>query len=96
LPGVVFAMLEVKMNRDKKAIKRDILDKFRSIGVENDTLPPQWLGSDYFDRLDKTEKKLFKQAIKELVSSGLVEQVKQVKGADASLRLTQKGVDLIY
>ena len=84
------------MNRDKKAIKRDILDKFRSIGVENDTLPPQWLESDYFDSLDKAEKKIFKQAIKELVSSGLVEQIKQVKGTDTNLRLTQKGVDLIY
>ena len=84
------------MNRDKKAIKREILDKFRSIGVENDTLPPQWLESDYFDSLDKVEKKIFKQAIKELVSSGLVEQIKQVKGTDTNLRLTQKGLDLIY
>jgi hypothetical protein len=89
-------MMEVNMNRDKKAIKREILDKFRSIGVENDTLPPQWLESDYFDSLDKVEKKIFKQAIKELVSSGLVEQIKQVKGTDTNLRLTQKGLDLIY
>jgi hypothetical protein len=88
--------MEVVMNRDKKMIKRDILDKFRSMGVENDTLPSQWLESDYFDSLDKQEKKIFKQAVKELVSSGLVEHVEQVKGVDARLRLTQKGMDLIY
>jgi hypothetical protein len=88
--------MEVVVNRDKKMIKRDILDKFRSLGVENDTLPSHWLESDYFDSLDKQEKKIFKQAVKELVSSGLVEHVKQVKSTDAQLRLTQKGIDLIY
>ena len=64
------------MHKDKKTIKREILDKFRSLGSENDTLPPNWL-----------------QAIKELVSSGLVEHLKE---PDDNLRLTQKGTDLIY
>jgi hypothetical protein len=88
--------MEVVVNRDKKMIKRDILDKFRSQGVENDTLPSRWLETDYFDSLDNQEKRIFKQAIKELVSSGLVEHVGRVKGSDVSLRLTQKGIDLIY
>jgi hypothetical protein len=87
------AILEGKMNKDKKTIKREILDKFRSLGSENDTLPPNWLEVDYLASLDNQEKKIFKQAIKELVSSGLVEHLKE---PDDNLRLTQKGTDLIY
>ena len=75
------------MHKDKKTIKREILDKFRSLGSENDTLPPNWLEVDYLARLDNQEKKIFKQAIKELVSSGLVEHLKE---PDDNLRLTQK------
>lgn len=81
------------MHKDKKTIKREILDKFRSLGSENDTLPPHWLELDYFASLDSQEKKVFKQAVKELVSSGLVEQL---DAPDDTLRLTQKGTDLIY
>jgi hypothetical protein len=81
------------MYKDKKAIKRDILDKFRTLGSEQDLLPPQWLESDYFESLDSQEKKLFKKAVEELVSSGLVEQV---QGPVVNLRLTQKGADLIH
>ena len=81
------------MYKDKKAIKRDILDKFRTLGIEQDLLPPQWLENDYFESLDSQEKKLFKKAIQELVSSGLVEQI---QGPIANLRLTQKGADLIH
>lgn len=81
------------MHKDKKSIKRDILDKFRSMGMEKDTLPPHWLETDYFERLDIQEKKVFKKAIKELVSSGLVEHT---NGAGSNLRLTQKGANLIY
>ncbi|MFZ0241885.1 MAG: hypothetical protein WAL90_09585 [Desulfobacterales bacterium] len=81
------------MHRDKKTIKREILDKFRSLGSENDTLPPHWLESDYFASLDSQGKKVFKQAVKELVSSGLVEHI---NAPDENLRLTQKGTDLIY
>lgn len=81
------------MYKDKKAIKRDILDKFRTLGIEQDLLPPEWLENDYFESLDSQEKKLFKKAVQELVSSGLVEQV---QGPLANLRLTQKGSDLIH
>ena len=81
------------MYKDKKAIKRDILDKFRTLGSEQDLLPAQWLENDYFESLDSQEKKLFKKAVQELVSSGLVEQV---QGPIANLRLTQKGADLIH
>lgn len=81
------------MYKDKKAIKRDILDKFRMLGSEQDLLPPQWLENDYFESLDSQEKRLFKKAVQELVSSGLVEQV---QGPIANLRLTQKGADLIH
>jgi hypothetical protein len=87
------AILEGKMHKDKKTIKREILDKFRSLGSENDTLPPNWLEVDYLTSLDNQEKKIFKQAIKELVSSGLVEYLEE---PDDNLRLTQKGTDLIY
>ena len=81
------------MHKDKKTIKREILDKFRSLGIENDTLPPQWLETDYLESLDNQEKKVFKTAVKELVSNGLVEHT---NGSDSNLRLTQKGTDLIY
>ncbi|MDZ7581104.1 MAG: hypothetical protein U5R30_10880 [Deltaproteobacteria bacterium] len=81
------------MHKDKKTIKREILDKFRLLGSENDTLPQNWLELDYFAGLDNEEKKLFKQAIKELVSSGLVEYLEE---PEDNLRLTQKGADLIY
>ena len=81
------------MYKDKKAIKRDILDKFRTLGSDQDLLPPQWLEDDYFGSLDSEEKKLFKKAVQELVSSGLVEQV---LGPVENLRLTQKGADLIH
>jgi hypothetical protein len=80
------------MFRDKKAIKRDILDKFRSLGEESDVLPADWLEADYMAGLNIQEKKIFKQAVRELVSSGLVEPV---KGAASSLKLTQKGANLI-
>ena len=81
------------MHKDKKTIKREIFDKFRSLGIENDTLPPEWLETDYLESLDIQEKKVFKQAVKELVSSGLVEHT---NGSGTNLRLTQKGADLIY
>jgi len=82
------------MNKDKKMIKRDILDKFRDITADEDyVLPQQWLESDYFKTLRAEEKKLFKKAVDELISKGLVENV---KGTGLNLKLTQKGADLIY
>jgi len=81
------------MYKDKKTIKREILDKFRAIGSEKDMLPPHWLEADYVNSLDNQEKRIFQKAVKELVSSGLVEQV---QGSAPNLKLTQKGVNLIH
>ncbi|UCH22121.1 MAG: hypothetical protein JSU83_02395 [Deltaproteobacteria bacterium] len=82
------------MAKDKKMIKRDILDKFRSIGEdETDVLPPTWLESDYLSNLNPEEKKEFKKAVNELISTGIVENIKDPVW---NLRLTQKGADLIY
>ena len=82
------------MTRDKKTIKKEILDKFRSINAEySHALPPNWLDSDYFESLNWEEKLLFKKAVKELISKGLVESVQD---SQLNLRLTPKGADLIY
>ncbi len=82
------------MGKNKKMIKRDILDKFRSIEeVEADILPPRWLTSDYFTKLNHEEKKECKKAIRELISTGIVENINEPVW---NLRLTQKGADLIY
>jgi len=80
--------------KEKKTIKRDILDKFRALSAENDDLlPPHWLELVYLKRLNTEEKKLFKKAIQELISMGIVENV---EGPSLNLRLTQKGENLIY
>ncbi len=80
--------------KEKKEIKRDILDKFRAIGAETgDTLPAQWLETVYWMRLTSEEKKLFKKAVQELVSVGILEQV---EGSSLNLRLTAKGENLLY
>lgn len=80
--------------KDKKTIKRDILDKFRVLNAENnDLLPSHWMEMIYLKRLNAEEKKLFKKAIQELISVGLVENV---EGPSLNLRLTQKGENLIY
>lgn len=80
--------------RDKKAIKRDILDKFRALNAEkNDLLVPHWLELVYLKKLTSDEKKVFKKAVQELISMGLVENV---EGPSLNLRLTEKGENLIY
>lgn len=80
--------------KEKKEIKRDLLDKFRAIGAEaGDTLPGKWLDAVYLPRLTSEEKKLFKKAVQELVSIGILEPV---EGADLNLRLTAKGEHLLY
>jgi len=87
-------IVEDEMIKDKKMIKRDILDQFRARDVDEEyILPAHWLESDYVKDLDTEERKLFKKAIDELISMGIVENV---KGADLSLKLTRKGADLIY
>ena len=80
--------------KDKKTIKRDILNKFRALKAENnDLLPPHWIEMSYVKKLNAEEKKLFKKAIQELITVGLVENV---EGPGLNLRLTQKGENLIY
>jgi hypothetical protein len=80
--------------KDKKTIKREILDKFRSMNAENqETLPLHWLELVYFKKLNADEKKLSKRAIQELISVGIVENV---EGPGLNVRLTEKGQNLIY
>ncbi len=79
--------------KDKKTIKRDILDKFREIEAEdNDKLPPHWLEWEYLKELKAEEKKMFKKAMQELMTAGIVESV---EGPSLNLRLTRKGENLI-
>jgi hypothetical protein len=85
---------EEEVMKDKKTIKRDLLDKFRALNAEsNDILPHHWLDLVYLKMLNTEEKKLFKKAIQELVSMEIVENV---EGPSLNLRLTQKGENLIY
>jgi hypothetical protein len=80
--------------KDKKEIKRDLLDKFRVISAESeDVLPLHWLETIYVKKLSADEKKLFKKAVQDLISLGIVENV---EGPSLNLRLTQKGEYLIY
>jgi len=82
------------MAKDKKEIKKDILDMFRSLENEDaDVLPPELLELDYFKHLNWDEKSLYQDAVTELISNGLVENV---KGSALNLKLTDKGADLIY
>ncbi len=82
------------MPKDKKEIKKDILDMFRALKNEDqDFLPPDLLESDYFKRLNWDEKRLYQNAVNELITNGLV---KNVKGSSLKLKLTDKGADLIY
>ena len=79
--------------KDKKTIKREIIDKFRSINAENqETLPLHWLELVYLKKLGIDEKKLAKRAIQELISAGIVNNV---EGPGLNLRLTEKGQNLI-
>lgn len=81
------------MVKDIKAIKKDILDKFREIDAEEDELLPEnWLTGDYQLNLSSHEKKVFKKALSELVSKGLVVEV---KGPLLNIKLTEKGANLI-
>jgi predicted transcriptional regulator len=85
---------EEEIMKDKKTIKRDILNKFRVLKAENnDLLPPHWIEMIYVKKLNAEEKKLFKKAIQELITVGIVENV---EGPSLNLRLTQKGENLIY
>jgi predicted transcriptional regulator len=82
------------MAKDKKDIKKDILNMFRTLQNEDkDVLPPELLESDYFKNLNWDEKRHYQNAVKDLISKGLV---KNVNGSSLKLKLTAKGADLIY
>jgi len=80
------------MLKTPKAIKRDILGKFRSLLYNHDTIPPNWLLKDYWKLLTSQEKGHFDQAVTDLIHKGLIEKV---NGRIPTLRLTDKGADLI-
>ncbi len=82
------------MEKNKKMIKMDILNKFREMEDEvARTIPEEWLKNDYFNRLNPIEKKLFNKAVTELASRGLV---KYTPGLPPIVKLTRKGEILIH
>ena len=85
------------MVRDKKEIKRDILEKFRALeNIDEPTdyvLSREWLETEYLQTLDSEEKKLFSKAVTDLKKIGIIEDA---NGKDLILRLTSKGKDLIF
>ncbi|MGD9973290.1 MAG: hypothetical protein AB7S77_09540 [Desulfatirhabdiaceae bacterium] len=78
--------------RTPKTIKRDILSKFRSGLDKYDTIPSTWLRDKYLSLLSLEEKDHFNQAVSDLIEKGLIERVNDY---NPSLRLTDKGADLI-
>jgi hypothetical protein len=80
------------MLKTPKAIKRDILSKFRSQLDDHDIIPPKWLQEDYWQLLTSQEKSHFDQAVSELTEKGLIEKVND---NFPTLRITDKGADLI-
>jgi hypothetical protein len=83
------------MLKTPKAIKRDILSKFRSELDDHDTIPPKWLQEDYWPLLTSQEKGNFNQAVTDLIEKGLIEKVNDCILTLPTLRLTDKGADLI-
>lgn len=82
------------MSRDIKAIKKDILNKFRSIdGEEDDALPENWLKEEYLPFLTAYERKDFERAIRQLAAKGVL---RYEKGPVPKLQLTEKGANLIH
>lgn len=80
--------------KDKKAIKKDILDKFRTTKDGSEfVISSQWLEVQYLDTLTPMEKKLFEQAVRDLINQGLVESIGDTP---LQLKLTEKGENLIF
>lgn len=75
-----------------KEIKRDLLRKFRSELDRHDIISPKWLLHEYWRMLTSKEKEHFKQAVSDLIQKGIIEKV---GGRIPSLRLTEKGADLL-
>jgi hypothetical protein len=79
--------------KDKKTLKREILDQFREIDAERgDKLDPEWVQNVYFKQLRRPEQRLYLKAVDELVVMGIIEKV---RGTGLNLRLTLKGEMLI-
>ena len=79
--------------KDKKTIKREILDRFREIEAGNgDELSTEWLANVYLKQLRRPERKLYHVAVKELAAMGIIEK-RPVD--DLRLRLTLKGEKLL-
>ena len=73
--------------------KKEILNMFRSLQDEDqDVLSPERLESEYFKRLNWGEKIHYQKAVNDLISKGLVINV---RGSSLNLKLTGKGADLI-
>jgi hypothetical protein len=82
------------MSRDIKMIKKDILDKFRSIdGEEDDAIPEEWLRNEYLPFLDNFELEDFQKAVRQLSAKGVL---RYNKGKVPKLLLTEKGANLIH
>ena len=80
------------MLKAPKAIKRDILGKFRSQLDGHDTIPPKRLLEGFRQKLTSQEKSRFDRAVSDLTNEKLIEKV---NGGNPTLRLTDKGADLI-
>lgn len=79
--------------KDKKTIKREILDRFREIDAgHGDELGPEWLEDVYLKQLRRPERKLYHVAVKELAAMGIIAK-RPVD--DLRLRLTLKGEKLL-
>jgi hypothetical protein len=90
---------KMKMLKTPKEIKRDILGKFRAQlddfdQLENlETTPSKLIVKDYWQLLTTQEKDNFHKAVSDLIGNGLI---CKVRSNSASLRLTEKGADLIF
>jgi len=75
----------------KEKVKDDILNKFREINAgENHVIPSRWLSLIYYPTLNPKEKKVFEEAIEELINEEIV-----LPSRD-TIKLTKKGFDRIY
>jgi len=75
----------------KKKVKDDILKKFKELNAhENHAIPPRWLSLIYYPTLNPKEKKVFEEAIEDLINEEIVMPSRD------TVKLTKKGVDMIY
>jgi predicted transcriptional regulator len=80
-----------KKGTPKEKVKKDILKKFKDINAkENHVIPGRWLSLLYFPNLNPKEKRVFDEAIDELIKEEIVIP------AHNTIKLTKKGVYTIY